>query len=352
MCGCSAIFLDDYHVRQLSSMSARQAIARFIETQLGPSDMVGVMYPLEPIDSVRFTRNHAAVSKGIQQFLGRKFDYTPRNQIEEQYAYYPAEIVEQIRNQVSLSAIKALIIHMGSLKEGRKALILVSEGYTNMLPPQMRDPIAAMPGVGQSARPATRSPAPTIRTKIAPRSSPAPSSQSDMREVFAAANRNNVAIYAVDPRGLATNEFGIDQNIGMQLDRKYLSSTMDTLRQLAEESDGRAIVNRNDLTVGDEADRARLERLLPARLQLHVAPSDGKFHDIKVRVKRPGVQVRARKGYWALTASDAKRALAPPKPEPPKAVETGARRHHRSRPERAWCGPGSAPNAARTARPR
>ena len=107
------VFLDDYHVRQLSSMSARQAISRFIETQLGPSDMVGVMYPLESIDSVRLTRNHAAVSKGIQQFLGRKFDYTPRNQIEEKYAYYPTETVEKIRNQVSLSAIEGLIVHMG-----------------------------------------------------------------------------------------------------------------------------------------------------------------------------------------------------------------------------------------------
>ena len=46
---------------------------------------------------------------------------------------------------MSLSAIKALIIHMGGLKEGRKALILVSEGYSNMLPPQLRDPMAACP---------------------------------------------------------------------------------------------------------------------------------------------------------------------------------------------------------------
>jgi hypothetical protein len=50
--------------------------------------------------------------------------------------------------------------------------------------------------------------------------------------------------------------------------------------------------------------------------------NDGKFHDIKVRVKRPGVQVRSRKGYWALTTEDVKRALAPPKEGPPKAVES------------------------------
>ena len=40
---------------------SREQLARFIETQLGPSDMVGVMYPLESIGSVRMTRNHAAI---------------------------------------------------------------------------------------------------------------------------------------------------------------------------------------------------------------------------------------------------------------------------------------------------
>ena len=65
-----AIFLDDYHVRRESSLGARNQIARFVETQLGPSDMVGLMYPLEPLGVVRMTRNHDAISKGIQQFDG------------------------------------------------------------------------------------------------------------------------------------------------------------------------------------------------------------------------------------------------------------------------------------------
>src|SRR5947199_598029 len=94
------------------------------------------------------TRNHSAVVRGLQQFLGRKYEYEPKNQFEENYARYPTETVERIRNQVSLSAIKSLIVHMGSLKEGRKTLILVSEGYTYMVPPQMRNADAQMPGLG------------------------------------------------------------------------------------------------------------------------------------------------------------------------------------------------------------
>ena len=40
------------------------------------------------------------------------------------------------------------------------------------------------------------------------------------------------------------------------------------------------------------------------------AQSDGKFHEIRVRVKRSGVDVRARRGYWALTADDVKRVTS------------------------------------------
>jgi hypothetical protein len=88
-----AFFLDDYHVRRESSLSAREQLSRFVDTQVGPSDMVGVMYPLEATAAVRMTRNHEAVSRALQQFEGRKFDYTQKNEIEQSYYYYPTEAV-------------------------------------------------------------------------------------------------------------------------------------------------------------------------------------------------------------------------------------------------------------------
>ena len=57
--------------------------------------------------------------------------------------------------------------------------------------------------------------------------------------------------YAVDPRGLTPFEFDLSTqgqaNVSLTKDRAMLESTMDTLRILADETDGRAIVNSNDL---------------------------------------------------------------------------------------------------------
>lgn len=314
------IFLDDYHVRSTASLTVREPLTRFLETQLGPSDMVGIMHPLTPLDSIRMTRNHSAIVRAVQQFRGRKGDYIPENQFEQNYANYPAETVERIRNQVSFGAIKAMIVHMGGLKEGRKALILVSEGYTNILPPQLRDPVASMPGLGNPQR----------GNSAAGQNDPneeryaffaAQDLEFYMQGVYEVASQNNVAIYTVDPRGLTPFEFDIDKAVGQQTDRQFLNSSLDSLRALAIETDGRAILNRNDLDVGMRQILRDSSAYYLIGYTSSQAKLDGKFHAISVRVKRPGVQVRSRKGYWAYTADDAARATAPKKVGAPPAVE-------------------------------
>jgi VWFA-related protein len=311
-------FLDDYHVRLGNSMASRKHLVEFVQT-LGPRDLVAVMYPLSPLDTVTLTRDHGMLMRALERFQGRKFDYTPRNALEDRYANYPAETVERIRRQVSLSALRGLSVKLGALREGRKAIVLVSEGYVAMLPPQMRGAIATMPGIGNPAR----------NNPFAGENNMAEDRarfmgeldvQNELQQVFDAANRSNTAIYAVDPRGLSTGEFDIQDNISIRTSQDSLRQTQNTLRTLADETDGRAIINRNDLAKG-------MQQLVRDSSSYYLigynstqSPSDGKFHEIRVRLKRPGLQIRARKGYWALTATETARATAPPKPGPPPAV--------------------------------
>ena len=337
-------FLDDYHVRLGSSLAARKHLVEFIETQLGPRDLVSVMYPLSPIDSVVLTADHGMLMRAVERFQGRKFDYTPRNALEDRYANYPAETVERVRRQVSLSALQGLAVKLGSLREGRKSILLLSEGYVALLPPQMRGAIATMPGVGNPRRNNPFAGENDLNEDRA-RFQGELDVQNELQQVFDAANRSNTAIYAVDPRGLSTGEFDIQDNIGMRTSQESLRQTMNTLRTLADETDGRAIINRNDLAKG-------MQQLIRDSSAYYLigynstqSPSDGKFHEIRVRVKRPGLQVRARKGYWALTAAETRAGRRAAEGRAARRGVALARQHRRRRrPARrahlGWHGPG------------
>jgi VWFA-related protein len=309
------ILLDDYHVRRGNDMSVRKPLIDFIENQLAPADMVAIMYPLTPVNDISFTRNKSRLISAIQNFEGRKFNYTPRNMFEEQYTFYPAAVVENIRNQVTMSALKAAAFRLGALREGRKSIIFVSEGMTELLPPQLNDPVAEMPGLRNPNRGN-----PNARVDERTQWQAKLDMSHELQEVFRTVNTQNTSIYAVDPRGLAAFEYGINEGVGLQQDTADLRSALDSLQILAHNTDGRAIINRNDLAVGMKQIIRDSSGYYLLGYTSTKAPNDGKFHEIKVSVARKGVQVRSRKGYWALTKEDIERATAPPKPEAPEAV--------------------------------
>jgi VWFA-related protein len=330
------ILLDDYHVRRGNDLGVRKPLIDFIQNQLAPADMIALMYPLTSVSDITFTRNHAKVVKEIEAFLGRKGDYTPRNVFEERYAYYPAITVERIRNEVTMGALKAAASRMGGLREGRKSIIFVSEGFTTTLPAQLNDPVAALPGLGNPAR---RDPTDyrNDRGEFF--------NQVDLisllRDVFDVANRNNTSIYAVDPRGLAAFEYGVEAGVPITADSRGLRDTLDSLHMVAENTDGRAIVNRNDLAVGMKQIIRDASGYYLLGYTSSQAPTDGRFHEIKVRVNRRNLEVRARKGYWALNPEEAARATAPPRPEAPPAITaalSAIAEPQRGRPARFWIG--------------
>jgi VWFA-related protein len=266
------ILLADYQICGQRSRAVRDAMATFIR-KLGPNDLIAVMEPLMSVRDLVFTYDHEAVLQSIQRFEGRRGDYTPRNAIEEQHALQMGG-PERIRTAIVGDALKALSVRLGSMREGRKSLIFVGEGF----------PPSWLADVRQ------------------------------LREVTQEANRHNTSIYAIDPRGLAASGDStatIRPGCGSLPTGQRLRMTQDTLRELSDETDGRAIVERNKLEDG-------LNQLLRDSSFHYLlgysstaTQADGKFHPIRVRVTRPNVDVRARKGYWASTAEDVSRAATP-----------------------------------------
>ena len=224
-------FMDDYHVRRGNSMSVRFPLIRFIQQQLRPTDMIGLMYPLQPISDLQLTRNHDAIVNAINTFEGRKFDYTPRNIVEQNYARYSTDQVERIRNDVVMGALQGLAVRMGSLREGRKSIVFVSEGFTAMLPPQMRRMDASAPENPIETAAAAR--AQDSTREITNEWFGQMDVYSRLRDVYDVANRNNTAVYSLDPRGLAVFELR---------NRRYLRSAAELCHRspCAADDDGHA----------------------------------------------------------------------------------------------------------------
>jgi VWFA-related protein len=145
------------------------------------------------------------------------------------------------------------------------------------------------------------------------------------RSVIAAANRANVSIYPMDAMGLRTDS-SISQTRDEMMSRARqtlrrtgrdqagpsmlaaLERNEDLLRMnphaglgdLAESTGGFLIANTNDLWAGFR----RIETDMRNYYLLTYVPQndafDGRFREIAVKVRRPGVRVHARNGYFAF----------------------------------------------------
>jgi VWFA-related protein len=262
-----AVYLDEYYIsRDAVTDQLRAGLARFIEQTLDAKDRLVVMRPLDSLLAIHPTDDREAARRSIAIFAGRKGEYEPRNPYEKNFIAGTPSRIEAARAQVSLSALNALANQLGASGPGRKALIVVSEGLAR---PERRR--------GQDFMP-------TVDT------------------VVRSANRANVAVYAIDPRDAPDDP------------------ASQALRALASDTDGDTLMG--DLDAGLQRVKAELSAYY---LLTYRAPhaEDGAFHHVQVQVKRAGVRLRARKGFWAPSPDDALRAALlarandPPKPARP-----------------------------------
>lgn len=116
-----------------------------------------------------------------------------------------------------------------------------------------------------------------------------------------ALNDADIAVYPVDARGLV----GAFATPGSARQQEFTNldtvmRTVETSQVIAERTGGRAFFNTNDL--GAAIRRAAEDSTLTYVLGYYPTKTtwDGKFRTIKVSVRRRGVDVRHRKGYFAI----------------------------------------------------
>src|SRR5690606_7322584 len=116
------IFWDEYHINHMASARhAREALLRFVRTAFGPTDLVALMDPLTPVSALRFTRDRHELSEAARRLQGRSGIYVPARSAVEEAHLQSREGPERLRSQVTLSALKSAVVHLATLRQGRKS---------------------------------------------------------------------------------------------------------------------------------------------------------------------------------------------------------------------------------------
>ena len=337
------LFLDYNHVSVDGSHNIRRPLINVLDRTIGPDDLVGVMTPeMSPAD-ITFARRMTTI-EGIlygHWFWGERDRINPIDPAEELYKMcyqgngptlrcpyddrgVADELIKRHKEDQTISALQDLVVFLRTLREERKAVLTITDGWLLYKPnPALARRLnCTVPVAGIGIDPRTGKLAtdtPRTRTYTRCESDRLHLATIDdeqrLRQVFDLANRANASFYPVDPRGLVPFDTPIaEPGTGLPapgatnitpptVDAAMLRARASSLRDLAFATDGLAIVGTNNIEAGLQRVTADLSSYYLLGYY-STGKLDGKFHSITVRVKRPGVQVRARRGFLAPTEAE------------------------------------------------
>jgi VWFA-related protein len=141
-----------------------------------------------------------------------------------------------------------------------------------------------------------------------------------LRRLVDEANRAQVSIYTVDARGLMgdvppagsrTPARMARSGAAQEAQRRASRAPQEILRSIGEDTGGTASVNTNELARGMKAAVADAKGYYLLAYQPPGGRKEGRYYEIDLKVKRPGLQLRYRRGYeWLSEAKRDERAIA------------------------------------------
>jgi VWFA-related protein len=290
------ILLDGLNTAWADQTNARGQVLKFLST-IQPTDRVALYSLGRGLRILHdFTTDSAELIAKLNKYRGENLQDLASSAIPESpVALSKQDILDFFANDPSapslreaeffttrrvlntLGAMEAIASHLAGLP-GRKSIIWVSGSF----------PLSI--GFGEDHNPSKDFAAePEKRTFTA-----------EMERTVRLLNHAGVAVYPVDARGLMT-----DPTLGAETggvpsvsNKAFTTPNLDAMIEMASRTGGRAFYHRNDIekAVRMAAEDGRVTYTLGYYPTLE---PDDRFHEIKVKVTRPGVTLRFRRGYYA-----------------------------------------------------
>jgi VWFA-related protein len=307
-----ALVVDDLGLSFESTSFVRDALRKFVDEQMQPNDLVAIIRTSAGMGALQqFTSDkrqlHAAIDRvkwyvngrgGVSTFApirgdnlspeplrrgeggGGRAEGAPPERGARDNDDIAAEL-EDFREEIfavgTLGALNFVVRGMRDLP-GRKSVLLMSDGFALFTTDR---------GRGRSDR--------VLQA---------------LRQLTDLANRASVVVYSIDARGLVFTGFtAADDTSGLQPGEaeerlrersNMIYDTQSGLAYLSEQTGGFLIKNNNDLAGG-------IRRVVEDQKGYYLlgyrpegATFDRRFHRISVKVKRPGLKVRTRTGFFGI----------------------------------------------------
>ena len=309
-----ALVVDDLALSFDSVVRVREALKKWVDNEMEKGDLVAVVRTSAGMGSLqRFTMDkqmlHTALDQirfqygrvGVSSFTAAAGAPPPVRDPETGDVVVDPETGEPLRDAIDTTVFQDEVEHaylVGSLGAiqyvvqglrdlpGRKSLILFSES--------MKFTFLEGPGL--------------VRTSALTNAT----SDERIRKLADEASRSSVVIYAVDPRGAINTGLSAEDNLSGMTNKEVAQVAFDRSQRLIESRDGMVVLaqktgglfveNNNDMTLSlrkavDDGDGYYLLGYQPSIFTFEENQKSS-FHSIKVRVKRPGLTVRTRTGFF------------------------------------------------------
>jgi VWFA-related protein len=302
------IFVDDLHFDVEYSPHVRRLIETLVSNLLHEGDMVAMVSSGPSSIEIGLTYDRKLIASAASKIRGSGITAAEIFQMLET-SQGPGDI--RSRAQVAFYTAYNMISELDRVVNKRKAVIYISGGYDF-------DPFAESRRGRDRIQGGRFSEASRFLIEednpyfLLPKITADIDLYRFMRELTLAANRANATLFTVDPQGLS----GV-VDAGKFLDqsewRTYIQKTQSSLRFLAEETGGFAVVNDNDFASAFKRIDAETSDYYVIGYYSNNPDPKKRVRQIEVKVDRPDVNVISRTAYSLKT---------PGTPPPPPPVPT------------------------------